>query len=86
MPAHVSAWLSKRAGLVGGSPPGDIERLCSMATLPRHFRPAGMGPECLRWWRAIVTAEEQVRMQAALPGVVDNSLSKTVNFPRRGHS
>jgi len=30
---------------------------------------------------ADITAEEHVRMQAALQAFVDNSLSKTVNFP-----
>ena len=53
-------------------PPMAIARPCR--TCPRHLRHAFAVS-------SDITAEEHVRMQAAIQAFVDNSISKTCNFP-----
>ncbi len=70
----------ERAGLDGATREGIVQRVAvtgscqDIAELPEEIRNAFVVA-------GDISAEEHVRMQAALQGFVDNSISKTVNFP-----
>ncbi len=69
-----------KAGLVGEARQEIIEQVMQHGTC----QDIAALPEALRNVFVVagdITAEEHVRMQAALQAFVDNSLSKTVNFP-----
>ncbi|RME88810.1 MAG: adenosylcobalamin-dependent ribonucleoside-diphosphate reductase [Anaerolineae bacterium] len=70
----------KRAGLDGEARQEIIERVMEEGTC-QHIEAV---PEDIRRVFVVasdISAEEHVRMQAALQAFVDNSISKTVNFP-----
>ncbi len=70
----------EKAGIVGEAKQAIIEQVMEHGTC----QDISEVPESIRdvfVVAADITAEEHVRMQAALQAFVDNSLSKTVNFP-----
>jgi ribonucleoside-diphosphate reductase alpha chain len=70
----------EKAGIVGEAKQAIIEQVMELG----NCQDISEVPESIRdvfVVAADITAEEHVRMQAALQAFVDNSLSKTVNFP-----
>ena len=72
--------MLEAAGIPGEARQEIVEKVMEFGHVPEGREPPGYHPQCIRRV-ADITAEEHVRMQAAMQAFVDNQLSKTINFP-----